>query len=167
MSAVATSPSPSPSGVTVYVTGKVREPGVLVLPGGSRVTDAIEKAGGLRPGAKAGALNLARRLVDGEHIIVGAPVNNASSGQAPSSVASGSAAAYDAAPGGVPGDPLDLNLATAEQLDQRLPGVGEILARRITEYRDAHGGFRSVEQLRDVTGIGDRRFAELRDKVRV
>ena len=62
---------------------------------------------------------------------------------------------------------IDLNQATAEQLDEHLPGVGEVLARRIVEYREANGGFRSVEQLRDVTGIGERRFAELKDKERV
>ena len=155
-------PSPSASGITVYVTGKVRKPGVLVLPGGSRIVDAIEAAGGLRPGAKPGALNLARRLVDGEHITVGA-----SSAAMPGG---GPAGAHPAGPGpalGGAGGPIDLNLATAEELDQHLPGVGEVLARRIVEYREAHGGFRSVEQLRDVTGIGERRFAELKDKVRV
>lgn len=160
------SPTPSPSrtgGVTVYVTGKVRKPGVLALPPGARVTDAITAAGGLKAGAGPGALNLARRLIDGEHIIVGVRAGAQPSGQALSGVVSGGPASFDAAAGGR----LDLNLATAEQLDQQLPGVGEVLARRIVEYREAHGGFRSVDQLRDVTGIGDRRFAELKDKVRV
>jgi len=162
----AASPAPSPSGlgVVVYVTGRVRKPGVLTLPEGSRIADAIEAAGGLRTGAKPGALNLARRLVDGEHIVVGAPAT-ASAG-APGGpvgvVPAGAASAVDPATG-----LIDLNRATAEQLDEHLPGVGEVLARRIVEYREANGGFRSVEQLRDVTGIGERRFAELKDKVRV
>ncbi|HEY9524850.1 MAG TPA: ComEA family DNA-binding protein [Thermopolyspora sp.] len=144
--------SPAPSaGVTVQVTGKVREPGVLTLPAGSRVVDAIKAAGGVRAGAKTGLLNLARRLVDGEQIIVDGRKG--------------------AAPPIAPGPPgasavLDLNAATAEQLDQGLPGVGEVLARRIIDYRDTHGGFRSVTQLRDVSGIGERTYAEIRDKVR-
>jgi competence protein ComEA len=148
----ALSATPSPSGgVTVYVTGKVRRPGVLTLPSGSRVTDAIQAAGGVRPGAKAGLLNLARRLVDGEQIVVGAP------GGVPPAAAGG-----DPASGAV----IDLNTATAGQLDQGLPGVGEVLARRIIEFRDAHGGFQSVDQLREVSGIGERKFAEIKDKVR-
>lgn len=164
----AASPAPSPSGpgVVVYVTGRVRKPGVHTLPEGSRIADAIEAAGGLRAGAKPGALNLARRLVDGEHIVVGAPATAA--GGAPPAGGPVGAASGAAASAVDPGTGLiDLNQATAEQLDEHLPGVGEVLARRIVEYREANGGFRSVEQLRDVTGIGERRFAELKDKVRV
>nr|BFE87962.1 hypothetical protein GCM10020093_105630 [Planobispora longispora] len=104
-------------------------------------------------GVLPGPLNLARRLIDGEQIVVGAPGR----GGAPITPAD------PAAPAEVV---LDLNTATAEQLDQ-LPGVGEVLARRITEYRDGNGGFRSVEQLREVSGIGDRKYAEIKDKVRV
>ncbi|MFF3438891.1 helix-hairpin-helix domain-containing protein [Streptosporangium sp. NPDC002721] len=141
--------------LTVHVTGKVRRPGVITLPGGSRVADAVQEAGGVRGAAATGSLNLARKLVDGEQIVVGLS----------------GAAAVAAAPATVsPPDPatavVDLNTATPEQLEQ-LPGVGEVLARRIVEYRDAHGGFRSVEQLRDVSGIGDRKYAEMRDKARV
>lgn len=142
--------------LTVHVTGKVRRPGVITLPGGSRVADAVQEAGGVRGAAATGSLNLARKLVDGEQIVVGL---------------SGTAAA--AAPPVNPVNPVDpatavvdLNTATPEQLEQ-LPGVGEVLAQRIVEYRDAHGGFRSVEQLRDVNGIGDRKYAEMRDKARV
>ncbi|MEU8378108.1 ComEA family DNA-binding protein [Streptosporangium sp. NPDC048865] len=141
--------------LTVHVTGKVRRPGIVTLPGGSRVADAVRKAGGVRGAAATGSLNLARRLVDGEQIVVGLP----------------GTAAVAAAPATVnPLDPattvVDLNTATPEQLEQ-LPGVGEVLARRIVEYREAHGGFRSVEQLRDVSGIGDRKYAEMRDKAHV
>lgn len=141
--------------LTVHVTGKVRRPGVITLPDGSRVADAVKEAGGIRGAAATGSLNLARRLVDGEQIVVG----------------SSGAAAVAAAPNPVnPMDPattlIDLNTATPEQLEL-LPGVGEVLARRIAEYRDAHGGFRTVEELRDVSGIGDRKYAEMRDKVRV
>ncbi len=145
--AVAASPSPR-SSVTVYVTGKVRKPGVLELVAGSRVVDAIDAAGGVRKGETVGGLNLARRLVDGEQIVVGAP---AGAGGAPA-----------AAP--VSGGPLALSSATTDQLEE-LPGVGEVLAQRIIEFRDTHGGFQSVEQLREVSGIGERKFAEMKDKV--
>ncbi|WP_327086445.1 ComEA family DNA-binding protein [Nonomuraea sp. NBC_01738] len=135
--------------VTVHVTGKVRKPGVYTLPAGSRVTDAVGAAGGIRPGAPTGTVNLARRLIDGEQIAVGAPGITA------------------AAP---PTDPtatiIDLNTATATQLEA-LPGVGEVLAARIADYRTTHGGFRSVDQLKDVSGIGPRTYDELKDKVRV
>ncbi|WP_055481536.1 helix-hairpin-helix domain-containing protein [Sphaerimonospora mesophila] len=147
----AASPTPTAS-VIVYVTGKVRRPGVLALPTGSRVVDAVEAAGGVKKGADPGGVNLARRLVDGEHIIVGADAP-AGGGAQPSSQPDG---------GGV----VNLNTATVEQLNT-LPGVGEVLARRIIDFRDAHGGFGSVEQLRQVSGIGEKKFAELRDKVTV
>ncbi|MFI6510198.1 helix-hairpin-helix domain-containing protein [Streptosporangium sp. NPDC050855] len=148
-------PSAPVAELTVHVTGKVRRPGVITLPAGSRVADAVREAGGVRGSATTGSLNLARRLVDGEQIVVGAP---------------GPAAPVTGPPPATPMDPssavIDLNAATPEQLEL-LPGVGEVLARRITEYRDAHGGFRTVEELRDVSGIGDRKYAEMRDRVRV
>ncbi|WP_220501756.1 ComEA family DNA-binding protein [Microbispora sp. H10670] len=141
----------------VYVTGRVRRPGVFVLPPGARVADAIEAAGGLRKGASPGGVNLARHVVDGEQITVGGP--------APSGAAAGPDAPPEGAamPGGVV---VNLNTATAGQLDA-LPGVGGVIAQRIVDYRDARGGFQSVDQLKDVPGIGERKFAELRDKVTV
>jgi competence protein ComEA len=144
--------------VVVYVTGKVRNPGVFVLASGSRVADAIEAAGGLRKGAKPGGINLARRLVDGEQIVAGSPAT------------AGGDPATGPEPGMAPGAPgagvVNLNTATAEQLDA-LPGIGGVIAQRIVDYRDSHGGFQSVDQLKDVPGIGDRKFAEMRDKVSV
>ncbi|MEV0382294.1 ComEA family DNA-binding protein [Nonomuraea sp. NPDC050643] len=124
--------------MTVHVAGKIRNPGVYLLPSGARVTDAVTAAGGVSRGASIGVLNLARRLIDGEQIVVGATT-------AP------------AAPGSPLLDPatamLDLNSATPDQLEQ-LPGVGEVLAARIAEFRNTHGGFTSIEQLREVSGIG-------------
>ncbi|MEU6430490.1 ComEA family DNA-binding protein [Microbispora sp. NPDC046973] len=154
-----TAATPGPSArVVVYVTGKVRNPGVFVLVSGARVADAIEAAGGLRKGAKPGGINLARRLVDGEQIVAG------------SQATAGAGSATGPGSGMAPGTPgagvVNLNTATVEQLDA-LPGIGGVIAQRIVDYRDAHGGFQSVDQLKDVPGIGDRKFAEMRDKVSV
>ncbi|WP_244190077.1 ComEA family DNA-binding protein [Streptomyces hygroscopicus] len=183
---------PSPSGgggrtVVVDVTGKVRRPGLRKLPPGARVADALEAAGGVRPGADLSGLNRARPLVDGEQIVVGAPaggpaapggaaapaagVPNGPSGpntvNGPSAPSGPDAASAPAGPVGVgaPGGPVSLNSATAEQLDT-LPGVGPVLARHIIDYRTQHGGFRSIDELREVNGIGERRFADLRPLVR-
>ncbi|WP_034483441.1 ComEA family DNA-binding protein [Actinomadura oligospora] len=152
--------SAGPSGgsqLVVQVIGKVRRPGVLTLAAGSRVADALNAAGGVRPGADTGALNLARKLMDGEQIAVGIhpPAPPPGQGPAPPGGTTG------APSGASPGAPLDLNTATAEQLDQ-LPGVGPVLARRIIDYRTQHGPFRSVDQLQEVPGIGARRLTDLK-----
>lgn len=153
------SPAAAASSVVVHVLGKVRRPGVITLPAGSRVAEAIKAAGGVRPGAKTGDLNLARKLVDGEQIPVGV--------RRPASASAAVSPPPDASGGpGAPASPLDLNTATADQLDD-LPGVGPVLAQRIVAYRTQHGGFRSVEQLQEVSGIGARRFADLKPMVRV
>ncbi|GLZ79337.1 hypothetical protein Afil01_41440 [Actinorhabdospora filicis] len=136
---------PSAVPLVVSVAGKVRRPGLVRLPPGSRVADAVAAAGGVADEADLGLLNLARKVADGELIVVGGPPV--------------------AQEGGAAG-PLNLNAATAEQLDA-LPGVGPVLARRIVDYRDAHGGFGSVEELRQVDGIGASRFADLRELVTV
>ncbi|MEU2245660.1 ComEA family DNA-binding protein [Streptomyces sp. NPDC019224] len=144
-------PGTGPGGqIVVDVSGKVRSPGLRRLPSGSRVDDALTAAGGARPGTDLAGLNRARVLMDGEQIVVGGP-------SAPDPAAGGPAAA-----GG--GGPVSLNTATADQLEG-LPGVGPVLAQHIVEYRTQHGGFRSVDELREVNGIGDRRFADLRPLV--
>lgn len=149
--------------IVVDVGGKVREPGVHRLAAGSRVADALRAAGGVRPGTNTEGLNRARFLVDGEQVIVGAP--------APAAVpVPGSGGPAVGAPGGAvagvaPAAPVSLNTATVDQLDT-LPGVGPVLAQHIVDYRTQHGGFRSVDELREVNGIGDRRFADLRNLVR-
>ncbi|TYB43688.1 ComEA family DNA-binding protein [Actinomadura chibensis] len=152
------SPVAAGASVVVHVIGKVRRPGVVTLPGGSRVAEAIKAAGGLRPGAKTGTLNLARKLVDGEQIPVGVR------GSAPAAPVAAAPPGPDAP--GAPATPIDLNAATADQLDG-LPGVGPVLAQRIVAYRTEHGGFRSVDELREVSGIGSRRFDDLKSRVRV
>jgi competence protein ComEA len=132
------SPSEAAGGqVVVSVSGKVRRPGLVRLPVGSRVDDAVRAAGGPVGGADVTALNLARRLVDGEQVLVGV-------GPPPGAGAAGAVA------GGL----LDLNAASASDLDA-LPGIGPVLAQRIVDWRTANGRFASVDQLREVTGIGE------------
>ncbi|KPC94152.1 ComEA family DNA-binding protein [Streptomyces albus] len=147
--------------LVVDVSGKVREPGIHRLPAGSRVTDAIEAAGGLRKGADTEGLNQARLLVDGEQIVVGEP-GKAGAAAAPAPGAAAGPAAGGA--GGAPGTPISLSSATPEQLET-LPGVGPVLAQHIVDYRTQHGGFTSVDQLKDVDGIGDKRFADIKPMV--
>ncbi|TDT95256.1 competence protein ComEA [Streptomyces sp. 846.5] len=142
----ALAPSAAGGGVVVDVAGRVREPGVRTLPAGARVQDALKAAGGAAPGTDLTGLNLARRLNDGEEIIVGA------------------APAAAAGSNGRPAGPLSLNSATVEQLDA-MPGIGPVLAQRIIQYREQHGGFTSVDQLRKVSGFGERRLADLRAKL--
>ena len=134
--------SAAPTTVTVDVSGKVRRPGIAVLDSGARVVDALEAAGGARPGADLTGLNLARVLVDGEQVVVGLP--------APV----GAAAAAVPSPGAPPGVLVNLNTATESELDT-LPEVGPVTAQSILAWRDEHGGFTAVEELLEVDGIGD------------
>ncbi|MFJ9373923.1 helix-hairpin-helix domain-containing protein [Streptomyces sp. NPDC101455] len=150
--------------IVVDVSGKVREPGVHRLPAGSRVTDALRAAGGVRPGTNTEGLNRARFLVDGEQIVVAGSAPAAASGAAGGANTTGIAGSAGSAAGVAPTAPVSLNTATADQLNT-LPGVGPVLAQHIIDYRTQHGGFRSVGELRQVNGIGDRRFADLRDLV--
>ncbi|MGW2176629.1 helix-hairpin-helix domain-containing protein [Streptomyces sp. NPDC001732] len=172
------SPGPPPASgqgghIVVDVSGKVRRPGVHELPSGARVADALRAAGGARAGADLAGLNRARFLMDGEQIVVGAPPGSSPLGSsAPGSSppgstgpsATGGAGGAPAGGGSSVAGPVSLNNATAEQLDT-LPGVGPVLAQRIVDYRTQHGGFRSIDELREVNGIGDRRFADLRPLV--
>ncbi|SCG38822.1 competence protein ComEA [Micromonospora echinaurantiaca] len=149
-------PVASPAGeLVVAVAGKVRRPGLVRVPAGARVADAVEAAGGALPGVDVALLNPARKVTDGELIVVGvpAPPNQAGAPGGPGT---------DAAPGGR----VNLNTATLAQLDS-LPGVGPVLAQRILDHREQHGGFRSVGDLRQVDGIGDARYEQLKDLVTV
>ncbi|MGQ0573330.1 MAG: ComEA family DNA-binding protein [Pseudonocardia sp.] len=146
---------PDAGPLVVSVVGKVRSPGLVTVPAGARVADAVAAAGGALPGADLSGVNLARRVGDGEQIAVGVP---------PAPDAAG--APSGAGPAGGPGGPVDLNTATVAQLDA-LPGVGPVTAERILEWRTRNGRFSRVEQLREVDGIGERRFTQLRALVRV
>ncbi|WP_311137188.1 ComEA family DNA-binding protein [Streptomyces sp. I6] len=150
-------PTREPTGrIVVDVSGKVLRPGVLHLPAGARVADALRAAGGVKAGTDLAGLNRARVLTDGEQVAVGVP-------QAPGGPAPGPQGLTGGGAQG--GGPLSLSTATVEQLDT-LPGVGPVLAQHIVDYRAEHGGFRSVGELREVKGIGDRRFEDLQPLVR-
>jgi len=151
------SASPEAMGeVTVHVRGRVMRPGVITLPAGSRVVDAIEAVGGVRAGSSTGDLNLARLLVDGEQVAVG--VRRATDG---ASIPGDPSAADMGAPGLV-----DINVATATELEA-LPGIGPVLAGRIVQWRVDNGPFTDVDILGEVSGIGDALMAQLRPLVRV
>ena len=140
----------------VHVAGAVRRPGVYRLRSGARIADAVRRAGGARRGAEVHAVNLAARIADGQQVVV--PRRSPGVGR---TVASGDVAA---AGGAGSGAPVSLSSATAEQLDT-LDGVGPATARKILEWRRHHGGFRSVEDLGQVPGIGPKRLAALRERV--
>lgn len=144
--------------VVVHVAGAVRRPGVYRLRVGARVTDAVDRAGGARRRADLAQLNLAAELEDGRQVVVPVRTPVGAAGSASAAVAGAAAPA--------PGLPVNLNTATMEQLDA-LPGVGPATAQRILDYREANGGFGSVEELGQVPGIGEVRLASLREQVRV
>jgi competence protein ComEA len=147
--------------VTVHVAGAVMHPGVIELPASSRVIDAVEAAGGGVPEADLDRMNLAAQLVDGQRILV-QRVGEPAAPAAPGDTGGGTAPA----PGAPTNEPINLNTATQEQLET-LPGIGPSLAEAIIAERDRRGGFRSVNELRDVRGIGDKRFADLEGLVTV
>jgi competence protein ComEA len=146
--------------LVVHVAGAVRHPGVYRMRAGSRVDDAVARAGGARRRADLSALNLAAELEDGRQVLV--PLRAAAMAAAGAAAGTGSTATAVA----TPAVPLNLNTATPEQLDE-LDGIGPATAQHIIEYREAHDGFGSVEELDQVPGIGETRLAALREKVRV
>lgn len=161
-------PAGAPSGglaidadpVVVHVAGLVAEPGLQRLPGGARVADALVAAGGPLPEAWLEGINLARPLSDGEQLLVPAAPDPADPG-APGAAGD---AAGEGGTGMLPDGTIDLNLATIAELET-LPGVGPVTAQRIVEHREEQGPFRSVGQLRDVSGIGEKTFQRLAELV--
>ncbi len=168
----ATSPSPGPPGSSpatagadgpegralVHAAGAVLRPGVHEVPSGGRVVDVVEAAGGPAPDADLQQLNLAAKVGDGERVYVPRRGEVAPAAGPVTGTVGGAGA------GGA--GPVNLNTATAEQLDA-LPGVGPATAQAILEYRKEHGRFRTVDELLDVRGIGEAKLAALRPKVRV
>lgn len=167
-SASASEASPPPAGVVVvHVVGAVQRAGVVSLGAGSRVSVAIDRAGGATPDADLARLNLAREVVDGERLYVPkvgeteVPAALDDAGAVPGAGTGGAA-------GGSDDGVAVVNLNSADQAAlETLPGIGPSLAGRILAWREEHGRFGSVEDLLDVSGIGDGRFADLRDRVRV
>ncbi|MEW6189355.1 MAG: helix-hairpin-helix domain-containing protein [Actinomycetota bacterium] len=145
-----------PLKVVVHVCGAVRVPGVYELSGSKRVTDAIQVAGGPTPDANLDALNLAAKLVDGQKIYV-PKEGEVKAGESISPTLSGN---------GTVDGPINLNTASVEQLDQ-LPRIGPVLAQRIIEYRQSNGGFKSIDDLQKVEGIGPKKFEQIKDRVTV
>ena len=141
--------------LTVHVIGRVRQPGIVEVPEGARVADAIAAAGGLRDRRAAVSVNLARPIVDGEQIVVRRPSANNPVGTDGSDAAAGAA-----------GSVIDLNRADAATLES-LPGIGPVLAERIITWRDANGPFPNVDVLGEVSGIGPALMERLRPLVRV
>lgn len=137
--------------IVVHVAGLVARPGIVELPSGSRVVDAIEAAGGATPDADLTPINLARVLTDGEQVLVTADPPPAAAPPPP-------AAGDSATP--TPSAPISLNTATAAELET-LPGIGPALAGRILDWREQNGRFTSIDELREVSGIGEQRFAQL------
>jgi competence protein ComEA len=140
----------------VHVTGAVRRPGVYTLPSWARLDLAVKRAGGAAKDADLEGVNLAAKVADGQQVVV--PRRGAAAGAPATGGTPGS--------GEAPSAPISLNTATPEQLDQ-LEGVGPATVQKILEFRKEHGGFRSVDDLKQITGIGPKRFEALKDKVRM
>ncbi len=140
--------------VVVDVTGAVAKPGVYRLPAGSRVDDAVKRAGGVTAKAETDSVNLAARLADGQQVVV--PERAAGSGSGPVSAA-GTA-------GGEEDGPISLGTATAAELDT-IDGIGPVTAEDIINFREEHGGLSSVDQLDQIPGIGPATMEALRERL--
>jgi competence protein ComEA len=152
--------TPTPSPVRVYVTGAVLHPDVYRLATGSIVKDAIEAAGGVTNDADMVRINLAQELQDQQQIYVPCVGED----EPPPPVAGGESTRSSG--GAEPAGKININTALAEELDS-LPGIGPAFAQRIIEYRDANGPFKSIEEITNVSGIGDATFQKIKDRINV
>lgn len=165
-----TGPAGSPTATAgavllVHVVGQVRKPGVVRLPAGSRVLDAVRAAGGAKASADLNSVNLARVVADGEQIVVPKPGQVVAGASGSAGIGAGSTA-QGSSGGATTGPLVDLDTADAAALDS-LPGVGPVLSQRILDWRTAHGRFSSVDELGEVSGIGDKLLAQIGPKVKV
>lgn len=158
---------PADGTLYVHVTGAVMHSGVVTLPPDARVADAISAAGGILASAAPDALNLARRIADGEQIVV-PTLDEVASASAAGAVASADAGSVDRAFPGPASSPtestVNINAASVEELDA-LPGVGPATAQRIIDDRESNGPFATPEDLMRVRGIGPKKFEEMRDAI--
>ncbi len=143
--------------IVVHIAGAVSKPGVYELPAGSRVIDGLTAAGGATAHADVSAINLARELADGERVYI------PRKGEVPAAEA-GAAGAAPA--GGAQAGKVNINTASVSELEE-LPGIGEVIAQRIVDYRTQHGPFKTVRDLLKVEGIGEKKFESIKDHVTV
>jgi competence protein ComEA len=160
----AAAPAPAaPSEIVVSVTGLVARPGLVTVPAGSRVADAIAAAGGAMGDADLTGMNLAARLTDGDSVVLG---SSPAAGGAASGVTGGGSSGPPTAGGAAASGLVNLNTADEAALDT-LPGVGPVMAQNILAWRETNGQFTTVEQLQEISGIGPSRYAQLSPLVTV
>lgn len=157
-------PAPTPVPILIQISGEVAQPGLYQMPGGSRVNDVVQKAGGFTDEADRSAMNLASRLRDGERVIVPGLSSKGGSDNSRESGNSDDSTRSDEIP--TIRYPLDLNTATIDDLDT-LPGIGLVRAQDIIKYREEHGYFNDINELKNVKGIGDSTFEQIKDLITV
>ncbi len=155
----------APQLIYVHVVGAVQAPGMVQLQAGARVSDAVDAAGGFASDADQLSVNLARQVTDGEQIVVGSTQASAS-GSASGESASGSSGSAADTGGTASTGKVNINTATVEQLTT-LKGVGESTAQKIINYRQQNGSFKTIEDIKNVSGIGDKKYAAIKDSITV
>ena len=156
LDAAATAESSSPKQeITVYVTGAVNKPGLVKVPEGARAAEAVNACGGLLPTADGEKINMAQSLKDGQQLKV--PEKTGTNGKTDSGKT-------DKSKGADSGEKVNINTADEKALDT-LPGVGPAMAKRIIEYRESEGAFQSIEDIKKIRGIGEAKFAKMKDKI--
>ncbi|MDD2621316.1 MAG: helix-hairpin-helix domain-containing protein [Syntrophomonadaceae bacterium] len=152
--------------IQVFVCGEVKKPGVYRLQEGARLYEAVDMAEA-KDSAQMNLLDMARELVDGESILVPLAEEHLENGNAPSSTSQPRTNANMSAPDIAAKSKLNINRATIQELDDRLPGIGPALAQRIIDYRSSNGNFKQIEDLKNVSGIGDKKFAAIKELISV